>query len=382
MKKIFVIIAVCCVIILAVTACKTENEPEFEMSTTNNSTTEVESNAEQIQVSTEIETEASTGTIDKNGIIKIKNEKHSFTFKKTNFEENYSKEFLLELLDLIPMEYGYDDYDNWNGTPNEILNDAFFGTSVWRIDGYEYKSDEWNDAVAEMKKSHYSCRLGEDYCFFELEKINSYLQSIYGPSVRQFKESDFEKFNDIINCESIFKNYDFNFRYAYLPETDLIVCFANEICLSGGEATYVCDVKTVGDTYIVKAVTGSEDFRENAQTFEGIQNDALKMFNKYTYGCLSSYTFTICRSKDGGLYMEKVEKSYILPDNAKYCVVTDNDAKVENKNYVSADWEVVATLSKGDEIYTRGYYYEEGYAWVVTEEYAGRVEKKHLAPIE
>ena len=379
MKKLVAIIILCCILISSVTACKTENKPEIE--TTGNAT-EVETTAEQTQAATEIETEASTGTIDENGIIKIKNDKHSFTFKKTNFEDNYSEEFLMELLDLIPMEYGYDDYDNWNGTPNEILNDAFFGTSVWRVGGYEYKSDEWNAAVAEIEKSQYSCRLGEDYSFFELEKINSYLRSIYGPSARQFKKSDFEKFNDIINCESVFDNYDFNFRYAYLPETDLIVRFANEICLSGREATYVCDVKTVGGTYIVKAVTGSEDIRENEQTFEGIQNDALKMFNTYTYGCLTNNTFTICRNKDGSLYMKKVEKSYILPENAKYCIVSDDDVKVENKSYVSADWETVATLSQGDKIYYRGYYYEEGYAWVVTEEYAGRVEKKHLAPIE
>ena len=379
MKKFFAIVIICCVLVSVAMACKTENEFEVEISTTNN-ITEGETTEVQTSAATEIETEASTGTIDENGIIKIKNEKHGFTFQKTNFEENYSEEFLMELLELIPMEYGYEDYDNWNGTPNEILNDAFFGSAVWRVGGYEYKSDEWNAAVAEMEKSRYSCRLGE-YSFTDLEKINSYLRSIYGPNARQFKKSDFEKFNDIIKCESVFVNYNFNFRYAYLPETDLIVRFADEICFSGGEATYVCDVKTVGETYIVKAVTGSEDFRENDHTFEGIQNDALKMFNKYTYGCLTSYTFTIGRGNEGSLYMKKVEKSYILPDNAKYCVAAD-DVKVENKKYVSSNWEVVAFLSKDDKIYIRDYYYEQGYAWVVTENYAGRVEKKYLAPIE
>lgn len=370
-------------------ACKEKNEPEtttVPTSTTAESITEyTTAETTQEEITTEYVTtsklETSTAKA-KTETIRVKNEEHSFTFEKTDFEKNYSEELLMEILKLIPMEYGCDDYKNWNGTPNEILNDAYFGTSVWQCEGFEYNSLEWNNGVKEMKKNPYGIGWGE-YSFTDIEKINSYLKDIYGPNARTFKVDDFERFDDVMTSEkSIFENYDYNFRYVYLPETDLVVKFTNEF-YCGGEACYVCDIKTEGDLYIVKAVTGSEDIRENENTFEGIQKDALKMFNTYTYGKLSEYVFTIGNDEECGLYMKSVDKSYIFPDNMKmnYRVTADN-VKVEAKNYISGEWEVIDTLSEGDEFYSSGYYYEMGYVRIDTEKYSGRVEKKYVTEIE
>lgn len=389
MKRIISVMAILAILFSVLGACKEKNEPEtttVPTSTTAESITEyTTAETTQEEITTEYVTtsklETSTAKA-KTETIRVKNEEHSFTFEKTDFEKNYSEELLMEILKLIPMEYGCDDYKNWNGTPNEILNDAYFGTSVWQCEGFEYNSLEWNNGVKEMKKNPYGIGWGE-YSFTDIEKINSYLKDIYGPNARTFKVDDFERFDDVMTSEkSIFENYDYNFRYVYLPETDLVVKFTNEF-YCGGEACYVCDIKTEGDLYIVKAVTGSEDIRENENTFEGIQKDALKMFNTYTYGKLSEYVFTIGNDEECGLYMKSVDKSYIFPDNMKmnYRVTADN-VKVEAKNYISGEWEVIDTLSEGDEFYSSGYYYEMGYVRIDTEKYSGRVEKKYVTEIE
>lgn len=395
MKRIISIMAITAILFSILGACKEKTEPETTTSAVPSTSTTAESTTEAATVTTETTCEETTTehvtttsnpetTIAKvkTETIRIKNEKHSFTFEKTDFEKNYSEELLMEILNIIPMEYGCDDYENWNGTPNEILNDAYFGTRVWRCEGFEYKSAEWNDAVREMKECPYGVNLGE-YNITNIENINSYLKDIYGPNVRTFKVDDFERFDEVVTSEnSVFENYDYNFRYVYLPETELIVRFTNEFYV-GGEACYVCDVKTVGETYIVKAVTESEDLRENENTFEGRQKDAIKMFNTYTYGKLSEYVFTIGNDEECGLYMKSVEKSYILPDNVKmsYRVTADN-VKVEVKNYISDEWKVIDTLSTGDEFYSSDYYYEMGYVRINTEKYSGRVEKKYVTEIE
>lgn len=390
MKRIISVMAILAILFSALGACKEKTEPEtttVPTSTTAESITEyTTAETTQEEITTEYVTTSNPETSTakaKTETIRVKNEEHSFTFEKTDFEKNYSEELLMEILRLIPMEYGCDDYKNWNGTPNEILNDAYFGTSVWQCEGFEYNSLEWNNGVKEMKKNPYGIGWGE-YSFTDIEKINSYLKDIYGPNARTFKVDDFERFDEVVTSEkSIFENYDYNFRYVYLPDTELVVSFAREICFSGGEAIYVCDVKTVGETYIVKAVAGSEDIRENENTFEGRQKDAIKMFNTYTYGKLSEYVFTIGNDEECGLYMKSVDKSYIFPDNMKmnYRVTADN-VKVEAKNYISGEWEVIDTLSEGDEFYSSGYYYEMGYVRIDTEKYSGRVEKKYVTEIE
>ena len=288
MKRIISVMAILAILFSVLGACKEKTEPEtttVPTSTTAESITEyTTAETTQEEITTEYVTtskpETSTAKA-KTETIRVKNEEHSFTFEKTDFEKNYSEELLMEILKLIPMEYGCDDYKNWNGTPNEILNDAYFGTSVWQCEGFEYNSLEWNNGVKEMKKNPYGIGWGE-YSFTDIEKINSYLKDIYVPNARTFKVDEIERFDDVMTSDkSIFENYDYNFRYVYLPETDLVVKFTNEF-YCGGEACYVCDIKTEGDLYIVKAVTGSEDIRENENTFEGIQKDALKMFNTYT----------------------------------------------------------------------------------------------------
>lgn len=388
MKKFIAVTVIAAILFSAITGCKNESENE-ETTTMVVTTEEATSEATTAEPMTDEETTEESTTEKpieyvKSGKIRIDDGKYRYTIEKKPFEDNYSKEFLMEITKLTPMEYGVDDYDKWNGIPNEILNDAFFSMDRWLLERYEYESKEWNAAVAEMKENEHSINLGE-YSFTSVSKINSYLQSVYGPDVRKFTADDFETYNDVITSEeSVFENYDFNFRYAYLPKTDIVVCFANEICFGGGAACYIYDIETVEDAYIVKAITGSEDYGQNVFSFEGIQGDALDMFNSYTYGRMFNYIFTLAADENGNMYMKSVDKSYILPENVKmnYIVTSDEHVNVEAKKYYTSEWETIDTLNEGEEVYSSDYYYEEDYVWISTEKYEGRVAKKYLTEIE
>lgn len=62
----------------------------------------------------------------------IENDRHSFTVMKTDFEKNFTEEELWEISSVLSMSFGYDDYYNWNGEAefvvNELLNNCLTST--------------------------------------------------------------------------------------------------------------------------------------------------------------------------------------------------------------------------------------------------------------
>lgn len=355
MKKLFALFLLFCVLMSSLTACKSKDIPEETTKAAVSTTEQPETTAEQPQETTEEETEPI-----KTETIKVSNEKHQFTFEKTNFEDNYSEEFLEELSILIPMDFGYEDYENWDGTPNEILNDVYHSGYYWRIGGYDYESEEWNAAKSEIEKNLGKGQYSE-YTVTDIDKINSYLRDLYGPKARVFNAEDFDTCSEIkTDNDSIFTDYDWSFIFVYLPESELIVQFARETYGGEMEPVHICDIKTSNDCYIVEA--------------------AEEVYGQY---CIH-YILKIVCDDNGDLYMKSADKSYILPDNAamNYKVTSEENVKVEVEKYYSSDWEVIDTLSNGEEFYSPGYYYDDDYVSIVTEEYYGRVEKKYVTEIE
>ena len=74
--------------------------------------------------------------------------------KKTDYKKNFSQEVLNEIYDLIPMyfglSFGCNDYDNWNGNPNAVLNDIYTSMGYWMIESYDYGSEEVENAIEEL----------------------------------------------------------------------------------------------------------------------------------------------------------------------------------------------------------------------------------------
>ena len=75
------------------------------------------------ETSTQPETDITVVENEYESVI-VESDNYKFTLKKSDFENNYSEDILMKISNLIPLEYGKNDYENWNGTPEEVINDA------------------------------------------------------------------------------------------------------------------------------------------------------------------------------------------------------------------------------------------------------------------
>lgn len=379
MKKLFFISVIICILLSAISACSSNEQPDKTAETTAETTTE----------STTAQTQPTTvGENEETHTIVFNDGKYQYTIEKTDFENNYSEEELVAISCLVPMEYGYDDYYNWNGTPDEVINDALLcmknSRNNWYFERYDTDSPQWSAALEELKKNPY--QIADDWVVTDINCINDYLSDRFGPQARQFKAEDFNEYNEIkTGDESITDGFGLRaYRYAYLPESGLVACFMSETTGFEVPAAYIYDIKSVDGMYVVKAVSASDNYLESADTFEEIQSGTVKMFNTYTDGIMVNYTMTIACDENGKLYMKSVDKGNILADNIEYNykVLTDGTpVEVKYTEFFSKGMQTVGTISNGEEVYVTNPYID-GMVWVITEEFSGAVEEKYLIPIE
>lgn len=386
MRRFISVMVIITLLFSVITGCKNEAENE---STTSAVATRIQTEKEtetEISSTEDETTEKPVGYI-KSEKIKIENEKYRFTVQKTDFEKYYSEELLMDITHLVPMLYGYDDYENWNGTPNEVINDALWcmqaSRNNWFFERYDSDTVQWKAAYNEMQKNPY--RISDDFVITDIESINSYLEDRFGPQVRKFKASDFDTYNEVkISDGSITEEFDlFSYRYTYLPECGLVACFMFETTGFESNAAYIYDIQTVDGAYVVKAVSGSDNYLEKSDTFEDIQTSSLKQLNSYTQEYLRDYTMTIAYDDNGNLYMKSVKSKYVLAENVKnnYKVVTDGSPiELRSTELFSKRDTVVEMIPNGAEIFVAD---NSGYkARVISGEHYGYVEKEFLVPIE
>ncbi len=379
MKRLLFFFALICILISTLSACGNCEQPDKTAGTTEKTT--AETTAAQTQLTT-VEENAETQTVVFSG------GKYRFTIEKTDFEKNFSEEELMAISRLVPMEYGYDDYYNWNGTPDEVINDALLcmknSRNDWFFERYDTDTPQWNAALEELKKNPY--RITDDWVITDMDSINRYLSDRFGPQARQFEEEDFNKYNDIkISDERITDGFGLRtYRYTYLPESGLIACFMSETTGFISPAAYIYDIKLSDGMYVVKALSASENFLESSDTFEEIQNSSFKMLNTDANGVMVNYTMTVASDENGKLYMKSVDRRNVLADNIEYNYKVSTDGEpleVKNTEHFSKGMQTVGTIQNGEEVYVSDSYFD-GMVWVVTEEFTGVVEEKYLIPIE
>ncbi|MBQ2841464.1 MAG: hypothetical protein IJE72_00345 [Clostridia bacterium] len=386
MRKFIATLVIVTLLFSVIAGCKNKVENE---TTTSVVTTQIQTeNETETEIpSTKEETTEKPVEYIKSEKLKIENEKYCFTVQKTNFEKYYSEELLMDITHLVPMLYGYDDYENWNGTPNEVINDALrcmqASRNNWFFERYNSDTVQWKAAYNEMQKNPY--RITDDFVITDIESINNYLEDRFGSQVRKFKASDFDTYNEVkISDDSITEEFNLlSYRYTYLPECGLVACFMSETTGFGSRAAYIYDIQTVDGTYVVKAVSGSDNYPEKSDSFDDIQTSSLKMLNGYTEEYLRDFTMSVAYDDNGNLYMKSVKSKYILSENVKnnYKVATDGfSIEVRSRELFSKKDTVVEMIPDGAEIYVTDI--GESVAWVITEDNYGYVEKEYLIPIE
>lgn len=362
MKKLLSVMIAVVLFLLSLAACANKSEPKTTSQTTDISNSDQKNNNSEFtakETQPEYSEEFTIENSDESTIMFYTNE-GVVKIPKTDYEKHFSEEVLNEISDLLPIDFGFNDYNNWNGDPNTVLNDVYYSIGRWTVEMYECDSTEHKMVVEELNNSSYGSSNLEGF-YTSVEKINSFLRDVYGPDARTFKAEDFDTYDEIKEREdNIFSDYEYSFRFAYLPQSKAVCCFARESW--GGETPTmgIVDIKMSNGDYIVEFVSDS--------------------YASYYI----KYLITVSAEKNGNLYVKSVEDFYVFPDketdNLK--VVSDN-VKVESKKYNSDDWATVDILSAGDKVYSASDIdFIDDYVWVVTEEYSGRVEKQYLVKIE
>lgn len=388
MKRTISALCIICMLFVVLNCCAKEKIIE-EMTTTVSKTIsetmsevlteESEFATEEIITTTQPMTHAGAGKIT------IDDGEYRYIIEKTDFEKNFDEELLLKISEIIPMEFGYEDYDKWDCSANVILNDVLLGNEsrigYW-IERYDFESERAKKAQEEMMSYNEKIRLHE-YFISDIPKINEYLIKLFGPDAGVIDKNDFEEYSVIANSDKHpFKdfNYKYNYRFFYLPESKLVVCGINEFLGEESKMPYMCDVKEKDGIYTVRAVSGSGGFYEGNYTFLTKQNDCLESLRWYTKGYLEECIYTIACDDNGNMYMKSTEKSYILPENAEKNYYAISDAEIKDSRYSSDELTVIDTLSKNEKVYSPGTDFEGRI--VVTEKYVGIVEEGLLKEIE
>ncbi len=382
MKRIIAVLCIFCFFLGVLNCCAKDSSNEGETTTVFENISETTS-----EVFSEMETEEITTTQPVThavtGEIIIDDGEYRYRINKTDFEKSFDEELLLKLSETIPMEFGYEDYNKWDSSANAILNDVLLGNYSrfdCRLERYDFESEQGKKAKAEMMSYSEEMKFHE-YFVTDIPKINEYLIKLFGSDAGVIDKDDFERYSVITNSEKYpFEDYDYNYRFIYLPESELVVCGINEFLDGEYKIPYMCDVQKKDGLYIVRAVSGSYGYGSD-NDFLRRQNDALENLGWYTKGYLEEVIYTIACDDNDNMYMMSTEISYILPDNAEKNYYAVSNAEIKVRKYYTDEWSVVDTLSKNEKVYSPGLYFG-GERFVVTEEYVGIVEEELLKEIE
>ena len=389
MKKI-ALLCVLCFLLGVLNCCAKDSSNDAETTTVFEHTFELttEELNEYIE-NVELETERITTTHPVShapaGEMIIDDGEYRYKISKTDFEKRFDEELLLQLSEMIPMGFGYEDYDKWDSSADVILNDVLLGNEsrigYW-IERYDFESKQAKKAQAEMMSYSEENKFHE-YFVTDISKINEYLIKLFGPNAGVIDKGDFEEYSVIANSEKhpfADFGYKYNYRFCYLPESKLVVCGINEFGDEETRMPYMCDVKEKDGLYIVRAVSGSFGCYMGNYNFLTKQNHCLENLRWYTKGYLEEWIYTIAIDDNGNMYMKSTEISYILPENAEKNYYAVSDAEIKNNRYSSDEFTVIGTLSKNEKFYSPIRDFEG--RKVVTESYIGFVDEDLVEEIK
>ncbi len=314
MKKLFAVTLSLVMLILTASGCEKAKSDEKESKPLQESTSFAENTTQSSKPVQETIYET----------LVFENEEYKFSVQKSDFEKNYSEELLTKISELIPLQYGVDDYPDWNGTPEKVINDAilcgFDSRSPMYFERYDSESPEWQAALEEIESYEY--KVYDNYSITNIAMINSYLADRFGPDARQFKPEDFDTYEEAVTQNGrVADRPDIpgpGYRYIYLPESEVVVCYNAETTGYGGIFTsmYVYDVQTVGNDYVVKAVATDyyDEEQTDAETFDEYQIGTLNLFEHFLPETLADYTMIIGETEEGNIYMKRVTKTLLTSE--------------------------------------------------------------------
>ncbi len=390
MKKVF-IMGICLCLLL--TSCgKSDNKEETTSTnavTESTTVTELTTKAA-TETTTEITTEATTKnniTLKKDKLI-LDNGKYRYEIEKTDFEKAYPEELLLQFANMLSMNFGVEDYYDWNTTGENIFTDIFAnGISV---SDYSEMINFFHGEVNEEAIRKFRLDAGEKEDSYlggatvSLKDINKYLVNTYGPSVKKLTTDDFYTVKEAIEKGLPVSGgmSEYEHRCFYSGVDDIIIIQSSDTgytCIS----EYIYDVREKdGNYYVYTLGEGGETYGkiDNLNYNQQVMLESAK-YNIREYMQTKVYKFGC--TDDGDVYLKSVDKKYLISINAeyKYIIESDKPVEVENKKASTEEYKIIDKLPDGTKILVGSKWERIGWTEIITEDYLGFVETKYIKEI-
>lgn len=390
-KKVLIIIGVLLLvfaIVFAVVLVSDKKENNDILQTTENSVVSLDEDA-----LTELSTQATTvhyeEATDPTGSVEhtsdkivIKNWKYTFEIPKTDFESKYSEKELFMFLDFIPLSFGCDDYYDWSGDGNQIINDMFLNCIS---SPFYYKSLYKTYDLEVDRYAFVRNEIGDNYMGFKvttIKDLNEFIESWYGPKARVLTKDDFMNINDAKkNQTSLFEGTsDISSNAYYLPESDMVAITTLETGFSA-YSSYIYDIKKDGKDIVIYTVGSVENYLDNS-SFEAHQKDLLSDLCWGEDKTLENNIYTVSYTWDGKMYLKSVESKKIIAKEIGYNYEVDADAEripVLNRYAYTEEMEIIGYIYPGDNVCFYGYtMYKKEYASVITKDIQGYIDPKYV----
>ena len=336
-----------------------------------------------VSTSSEAESQSEKDSMNKTEV-KIENEKHKFTFYKTDFEKRYSEEELMEMSSVISMSFGYEDYYNWNGEAefvvNELLNNCI-PTYKWVFKSIVTEDEEIVKKASQelgVYMDDENAQVG--YGIAELDVLNAYIKDMYGENARTFSGEDFMSVEEALKKNGKVFDYhsDGYSQIRYFPQNNLVWIASRDTGYSAS-ASYIYDIKEVNGDFIVFTIGEVEEF--NSYSFSSQQKSVLDSSEYGRDNWLPANVYTLGVSKNGDFYLKNVEEKYIFADGFSGEYILTDDVDLFNKKIYTQPLEKVGTVKRGTVVSSGPNYSEDGYKYIISEDFCGYIDPKYLEEI-
>lgn len=315
------------------------------------------------------------------GELKIKDGK--FEIFKTDFESRYSEEFLTEISSLISLNFGYEDYYNWNGDAEKVVNELInccITTTKLPFMAIETKCEELlKKAEEELRDIFDDENINIANGIIEIDALNSYIKDMFGENARTFTADDFAVAAKEDKEKICYTNEDYSYIF-YLPQSELLLFTSRETGFST-YSSFICDITEKDGDYIIYTLGELEDYGFG----QGFAMQQAYMFEYLNLGAgnyIPKFEYIVGVSENGDLYLKRVDKKciYAKEFSGDYRVTADTilyDRRIYTQPFLEID-----TVKKGTVVTIGKDYIVDNYEYVVNEEFAGYINPAYLEKIE
>ena len=315
----------------------------------------------------------------------FENNEHSFTVMKTDFEKNFTEEQLMEISSVLAMSFGYDDYYNWNGEAEAVVNELLnccIPTPKWPFSSIVTD----NEAILKKASQELAVYMNDEnaqvgYGIAELDVLNAYIKDMYGENARTFVGEDFMSVEEALKKNGKVFDYksDAYSQIRYFPQNNLIWLASRDTGFSS-KVSYIYDITEENGDFIVYSI-GNIENDGAGNTFSSHQSYVLE---ELTWG-ESSYIYenvcTLGVSQNGDFYLKKVETRCIFADDFFWDYIVTEDTDLYDRKIYNQPFEKVGTVKKGTIVTIGQNYTNDENVYILNEDFSGYIEPEYLEKI-